>query len=108
YWHRTIDGSFATSRSTFFKSPPMQAPNSSHTSAPVPGDHFSGSGVLSSSGWITRGILKHVSESAAADRSAGLQACQRPPGSPKGLRYARFENALRTRFANGHVAAAVQ
>jgi len=23
----------------------------------------------------------------AAPRSAGLQACQRPPGSPKGLRY---------------------
>src|SRR5438034_6062240 len=30
----------------------------------------------------------------AASRSAGLQACQRPPGSPKGLRYFLPCNAL--------------
>ena len=35
-----------------------------------------------------------VAESTAASRSAGLQACQRPPGSPKGPRYLQFCNAL--------------
>ena len=38
--------------------------------------------------------VEHVAELTAASRSAGLQACQRPPGSPKGLRYFQFCNAL--------------
>jgi len=33
-------------------------------------------------------------ELTAASRSAGLQACQRPPGSPKGLRYSTLQHAL--------------
>ena len=31
-----------------------------------------------------------MAERTAASRRAGLQACQRPPGSPKGLRYFQF------------------
>src|SRR5229473_245043 len=30
---------------------------------------------------------RKILRSTAASRSAGLQACHRPPGSPKGLRY---------------------
>ena len=36
------------------------------------------------------GNSERLSELTAASRSAGLQACQRPPRSPKGLRYFQF------------------
>jgi imidazolonepropionase-like amidohydrolase len=39
-------------------------------------------------------ISERVAESPAASGSAGLQACQRPPGSPEGLRYIRFCRVL--------------
>src|ERR1019366_10118839 len=38
--------------------------------------------------------LEHAAKLTAASRSAGLQACQRPPGSPQGLRHGQFCNAL--------------
>ena len=42
--------------------------------------------------------LEHLAKLASASRSAGLKACKWPPGSPEGLRYAQFRNALLERL----------
>ena len=54
---------------------------------PEAADHADADRKMRSYFDISAQRAEHAAESTAASRSAGLQACQRPPGSPKGLRY---------------------